>query len=339
VSPTPDGDRTAIDVGLIEAASRNPRFRWMQTLVLDTYDAWRQDRTLRLGAGLAYYAMFTIVPFLALTTALAGRLFSMSAFEEFLAERADQLGITASEETGASLAAALDRLGDGMLFGLVGLGTLLFTSSLVFLALDDAVNTIWHVPVRSGVRNSVRRRLFSFLMVLVTISVIVGAFALHAISGAAESFLPNDTVLLDTVVNLLSSVVSAAALGAAMVLLYRFVGPVRVGWGVVLLAASITTVFLMLGTAAIGWYLRNFGGASLGGAFGAVLLALTWVYYEAQILLAGVQLTKVLARRDAGLEFLIEPETPAPSVSASLSDPAAANTVVGVETDTEEELP
>jgi membrane protein len=65
----------------------------------------------------------------------------------------------------------------------------------------------------------------------------------------------------------------------------------------VIVAATITTVMLILGTVAIGWYLRRFGGASLGGAFGAVLLALTWVYYEAQILLAGVQLTKVLANR------------------------------------------
>ena len=38
---------------------------------LRTYEAWRQDRTHRLGAGLAYYALFTIVPLLALTAALA----------------------------------------------------------------------------------------------------------------------------------------------------------------------------------------------------------------------------------------------------------------------------
>ncbi len=30
----------------------------------DTYTSWRENRTLRLGAGLAFYALYTIVPFL-----------------------------------------------------------------------------------------------------------------------------------------------------------------------------------------------------------------------------------------------------------------------------------
>ena len=45
--------------------------------IVETHLEWRTDRTLRLGAGLAYYALFTIVPFLALTAALAWQVFGL----------------------------------------------------------------------------------------------------------------------------------------------------------------------------------------------------------------------------------------------------------------------
>jgi membrane protein len=45
----------------------------------------------------------------------------------------------------------------------------------------------------------------------------------------------------------------------------------------------------------IGIYLRNFGASSVTGAAGAVALVLVWMYYEAQIVLAGAEFTRVLA--------------------------------------------
>ena len=49
----------------------------------------------------------------------------------------------------------------------------------------------------------------------------------------------------------------------------------------------------------MGWYLREVGGRSLAGAFGAVIALLSWVYIEAQIVLGGVQVTKAVFPIDA----------------------------------------
>lgn len=276
------------------------RVAFVRGIVTETYAQWRGDRTLRLGAGLAYYALFTFVPFLALTAALAGQLFGLAEFEQFLTDRIGQFGVADAESAGESIADELGSRSARTSFGLVGFGSLLFASSLVFLALVDAVNTIWHAPVRAGFRNSIRRRLISFLMVLGTGSVLVAAFAISAVSGAAERFIPGDIAIVDSLAVVVTSLASASALIVALVLLFRYTGPDRVPWLASIVSASITTVLLIVGTGAIGWYLRNYGGASLSGAFGAVLIALTWVYYEAQILLVGVQLAKVLTRRTGG---------------------------------------
>ena len=74
-----------------------------------TYASWREDRTLRLGAGLAYYALFTVVPFLALTAALAEKIFGLVDVAGYLADRLEQLGIVDAGDAGESIATELSR--------------------------------------------------------------------------------------------------------------------------------------------------------------------------------------------------------------------------------------
>jgi membrane protein len=270
-----------------------------------TYASWREDRTLRLGAGLAYYALFTVVPFLALTAALAEQIFGLVDMAGYLADRLEQLGIVDAGDAGESIATELNRRSVSSTLGIFGLGSLLFASSLVFMAVVDAINTIWAVPVRSGIGNSVRRRLVSFLMVLVTGVVVIAALALSAVSGAVERFIPGSFEIAGTVSDLIGWAASSSTLAVGLTLLFRYVGPVRAPWLSTALSAIATSFLMVVGAQAITWYLTTFGGSSLSGAFGALLLMLSWVYYEAQILLGGVQLVKVLSARQG---LLIDPE-------------------------------
>jgi membrane protein len=272
-------------------------FGVIREVINATYASWREDRTLRLGAGLAYYALFTVVPFLALTAALAEQIFGLVDVAGYLADRLEQLGIVDAGDAGESIATELSRQSVSSSLGIIGVGSLLFASSLVFLALVDAINSIWAVPVRSGIGNSVRRRLISFLMVLVTGVVVIAALAVSAVSGAVERLVPGSFEIAGTVSDLIGWAASASTLAVGLTLLFRYVGPVRAPWLSTALSAIATSFLMVIGAQAITWYLTTFGGSSLSGAFGAVLLMLSWVYYEAQILLGGVQLVKVLSAR------------------------------------------
>jgi membrane protein len=266
-------------------------------VVRQTYASWREDRTLRLGAGLAYYALFTIVPFFALTAALAEQLFGLIDMASYLTDRLEQLGVVEADAAGESIATELNRRSVTSSLGIFGAGSLLFASSLVFLALVDAINTIWNVPVRSGLRNSLRRRLVSFLMVLVTGVVVIAMLALSTVTGVIERFVPGSIEIGGPVSALLGWLASASSLGIALALLFRYVGPVRAPWIPAVSSAAATAFLMVVGAQAISWYLTRFGGSSLSGAFGALLAVLSWVYYEAQILLGGVQMVKTLTTR------------------------------------------
>jgi len=277
--------------------SRWPQVGAIIEVAREVWTSWREDRTMRLGAGLAYYALFTIVPFFALTAAFAERFFGSIDMASYLTDRLEQVGIVNADLAGESIATELTRRSTTSTLGLIGVASLLFASSLVFLALVDAINTMWNVPVRSGLRNTVQRRLVSFLMVFTTGAALVATLVVSTVSGAVERLVPGTIEIVGPVATLLGWLASASALAVVLALLFRFIGPVRTPWVPTVGAAAATALLMVIGAQAISWYLTTFGGSSLGGAFGALLVLLSWVYYEAQILLAGVQLVKVLTVR------------------------------------------
>lgn len=66
-------------------------------------------------------------------------------------------------------------------------------------------------------------------------------------------------------------------------------------WRAALIGAAVTAAFVAVGTWALGEYIERIGDSSLAGAAGATVLVAVWIYYTAQILLAGAVMTRVLA--------------------------------------------
>jgi membrane protein len=193
----------------------------------------------------------------------------------------------------------LDGVGSLVGLGVVGAVSLLLTATLVVVALQDALDTIWERPVRSGIRRTVVRRVVAFVVVAASGAVLVVAFAVNSVTALLERFVPDAPV-----VRSLGEVVGAAVtwtLGiAVLALLFRYLTETRVPWRTVLVGAAVTAVLVALGTMAIGAYLRRYASTSLLGATSGVFLILIWIYYEAQIILAGAELTRALTLARAG---------------------------------------
>lgn len=267
---------------------------WLRRLVGAGYAAWRDDRVIRLGAGLAYYSLFAIVPVLSVAVAVAGIVVSEADLQRYLAERLAQVFDTDADSVAVRLAGAIDASVTSTGLGLLGLGSLLLAASLVFVALQDALNTIWHVPVRAGVKHSLVRRVAAFGFVIGVGGYLVVSLSVHTLTNVIENWIPADLSALGPLYDLLDGAASWA-LGILVVsVLFRLLPDAHVPWRAALTGAAVTTVLLVLGTFVISVYLREVGSGSVAGALGGVLLVLTWIYYEMQIVLVGAVLTKVL---------------------------------------------
>ncbi len=265
-------------------------------LLTETYAEWRMHRTIRLGAGLAYYGLFAFVPLLAVSLSLAGFFFQKQDVQDYLAgQLADILG-NDDAAVSAALAGVLDGFDSLLGLGVVGAVSLVLTASLLVLALQDALNTIWERPVRAGLRTTVARRVVAFLVVVGAGAVLMLSFALNAITALFSRMVP-DVAVVQSLGELIGTAGSWALGIGVIALLFRYLTDVRVPWRSVLPGAAVTALLVAVGTVAIGAYLRRYAATSLLGATGSVFLVLIWIYYEAQIILAGAEFTRTLALR------------------------------------------
>jgi membrane protein len=177
--------------------------------------------------------------------------------------------------------------------------TLVLTATGMFIELQDALNTIWKVKVKpgSGMMGFIRIRLMSFAMVVgiaffLLVSLVVSA-ALAAISRYFSELLPG----VGNFVLVTDDLVSFVVITVLFALIFKVLPDIKIAWGDVWVGAAATSLLFTVGKFLLGWYLGRSKTVSAYGAAGSMVLILLWVYYSAQILFFGAEVTKVYATR------------------------------------------
>jgi membrane protein len=96
------------------------------------------------------------------------------------------------------------------------------------------------------------------------------------------------------IVNILVSLVVITTLFA---MIFKVLPDVKIAWRDVWIGAAATAALFTAGKFLLGLYLGSNATVSAYGAAGSIVLILLWVYYSAQILFFGAELTQVQANR------------------------------------------
>jgi membrane protein len=80
-------------------------------------------------------------------------------------------------------------------------------------------------------------------------------------------------------------------------MIFKVLPDVKIRWRSVWVGAATTALLFTVGKFLIGLYLGRSTAVSAYGAAGSVVLLLLWVYYSAQILFFGAEITEVYANR------------------------------------------
>ena len=161
----------------------------MWTLLSVAFNDWLKHRCLRLGAALAYYAVFSLGPLLLIVTAVAGIFFGEEAVRGSVTSQFQGLiGPSGSQAIDAMMQGAAS-VSTGRAVAGIGIVLLLIAALGVVVQMKDALNTIWEVedPPNAGWWWWLRTYLVSFagilaLGLLLTISLVVSA-GLTALGG------------------------------------------------------------------------------------------------------------------------------------------------------------
>jgi membrane protein len=277
------------------AQPKNEHFHsWKKTLT-EVAGNWSRHGASAQSAALAFYTIFSLAPILVVVIALAGAIFGEEAvrgqiFSEFEGMMGPQAALLIQEVLKSAA-----RPESGRIATVLGLGTLLFGATAVFVQLQDALNRVWGVAPKPGAvfTTLLRKRLLSFAVLLsvgflLIVSLVLSA-ALSALSSRLEALLHLQFGLLQ----LMNFLISLFVITLLFALIYRLLPDVRLAGRDVLLGALATSLLFVLGKTAIGYYLGRTSVASAYGAAGSLVVVLLWVYYSSLIFFFGAELTWV----------------------------------------------
>ncbi|MGD9805407.1 MAG: YihY/virulence factor BrkB family protein [Hyphomicrobiaceae bacterium] len=262
---------------------------------------WLRHRDARLGAALAYYSVFSLGPLLLIVVGLAGLLFGRETVATALNDQIRALlGPTGSQAVNAMLEGAGTPAG-GAISTAVGTALLLMAALGVVVQLKDALNTIWDTkePEHAGIWSFLRAYLISFagilgLGFLLAVSLVIST----ALAALTEWIGTGDGALAAS----LNFTVSLIVLAALFTMLFKWFPDADVAWRDASWGGAFTALLFNVGKLAISWYIGMQGLESTYGAAASLVILLIWIYYSAQIVLFGAEITHVLSRAAHGGE-------------------------------------
>jgi membrane protein len=173
---------------------------------------------------------------------------------------------------------------------LFSVGALLVSATAVFAELQWTLNRMWGVqaPQKRVIREFVRRRAYSVLMILA-----VGVLLL-------TSFVVSSLVVLvfgngGAAARLFSLGGSVLVFSLAFAAVYKVLPDCWVSLRDSLVGGVLTGVLFSAGKELIGIYLGSSDVGSVYGTAGSLLVLLVWVYYSAVVFQFGAELTQAYA--------------------------------------------
>jgi membrane protein len=299
-------------------------FTFILRLIRDAYREWAHDRAARVGAALAYYALFSIAPLLVIIITIAGAVYGEAAAEGKVVD-------AISGQIGPDAALGVERLladvhvaGSRLFSTLVSSVILIVGATNFFSQLRDALNTMWNVRRKprnhflGGVIEIAKDRFLASIMVISLGIVLLAALAmgtgLTVLNGWLKTLITPDTSFLLEGGNLLTGFGLITLLYA---LTFKLLPDVKISWRVVWVGALVTSFLFNAGAFLIGLYLGYGGPRTILGAAGSLVVLMVWMAYSAQITFFGAKFALVYA---SAIGKPILPASNALSMKLSVAD-------------------
>lgn len=267
-------------------------------ILKDSFNGFLDDRCLKLSAALAYYTVFSLAPLLVLIISLISIFLGEEAIRgQIFSQLNGLVGAEAAKQI-QDMIKNVELSGKTNTAFVLGIVTLLFGATSIFVEIQDSVNMIWRVkakPKRGWLKIIKDRLLSSSLVIslgfLLLVSLIINGMVL-ALSDFLTRYIPGLSVLLISVFNFaLSTGVVAVLFGV----IFKVLPDAKIAWKDVRWGAFFTALLFMLGRYLIGLYIQTTSTSSTYGAAGSLIVILLWIYYTAAILYFGAEFTQAYA--------------------------------------------
>jgi membrane protein len=276
------------------------RLRGAWEIVRAAASDWVEDKAAQMGAALAFYSVLSLAPLVVIALAIVSLVLpdTKTATAQFLSQVESMVGAEGAKAIQGMLDNSQEQK-SGVLASILGVITLLFGASGVFGQLQEAMNTVWDVPPKKGggIWGMIRSRFLSFAMVLGTGFLLLISLLLSAFIAGLGQQIGQWWPALEPLSHLANEVATFLVMTLLFAMMFKLLPDTKVAWRDVWIGALITAALFAVGKLLIGLYLGKSAVGSAYGAAGSLVVLLVWIYYSAQILFFGAELTHAYAER------------------------------------------
>jgi membrane protein len=276
------------------------RWRGAYQLTKAAFQEWNADKAPRLGAALSYYTVFAVAPVLLVAISIAGLVFGKDAAQgEIMGQLRSMLGPETAAMVQDMLAKSAQR-SSGIVGTAVGIVTLMLGATAVMIELESALDVVWKVRPKPGlgIKGLIKDRILSLGLVLSLGFLLLVSLVASAVLGAVGGLLESTSFPGVSIVSqILNNAVSLGVISLFFALVFKYLPNATIAWRDVWVGALVTSALFHVGKIGIGVYLGHAGVGSTFGAAGSLAVLLVWVYYTAQIVLFGAEITRLYAQR------------------------------------------
>lgn len=269
------------------------------SILKEVWTRFFEDNPMLYAASIAFYTIFSLPATLLIIVAIAGRFFAREAVTgELYQQIRDFVGSKSALEIQQIIENA-SQSSSGTIATIVGVATLLFSATTVFVSIQSALNAIWKVkpqPQRGYVKFIIDR-LLSFALVITLGFLMMVSLLLDTLLALFKGFL---TAVFSGVtyyvMEAINFSISFLVISFIFALILKFLPDAKIKWSDVRMGAIVTTILFILGKFLIRLYLNNSNFENTYGAAGSFVVILIWVYYSSVILLIGAEFTLAYAK-------------------------------------------
>lgn len=277
------------------------RLSSLPSLLSATLGQFNENNSLRLAAALSYNAVLSLPPLLLIVITTAGTLLGQEAVQGQVFAQLNGLVSADAAKTIQDSITSFNQRQEGGISAALGIGVLIFTATTFFVTLQESLNSIWNLRVKTSgnvgvLKQFIRDRVLSFGLILSIALLLLISFVISALLTFFTSYLqrimPDITVVL---LRLVDFVLSFGITTLLFALIYRFLPDAIIRWRDVWVGAASTAALFVLGKYLLTFYISNANPGSAFGAAGSIIVLLVWIYYSSLIIFFGAELTQQYA--------------------------------------------
>ncbi|MFD2512648.1 YihY/virulence factor BrkB family protein [Pontibacter locisalis] len=284
----------------------NYGFKYSWKLTKRTFKEFADDRPLDYAAIIGFYTIFSLPAVLIILIRIAGAAFGEEAVQGELVHQIGGIIGRSSAEQIQSIIENASQSSASTIGTVVGVATMIFTATTVFVALQDSLNAMWEVKAKPerGWLKLVIDRVMSLALVVSLGFLLLVSLSVDIVLGVIYDYLREQltgiAVYLVTIGNILVSILISICIFAAI---FKVLPDAKIRWFNVWVGATVTAILFVLGKYVLTIYFQHDPLADTYGAAGSLVLILVWVYYTSIIFLLGAEFTQVLSREhDKGIQ-------------------------------------